>query len=99
MADHSTSAFDETGALLKRQRESLVKRILLVSWVIVLLNASSIAHAQVMVDVTKITCHEFVNKYEIADPNRSPFGSTAIIMEPITTRLLTSIKRYKASTN
>ena len=98
MADHSTSAFDETGALLKRQRESLVKRILLVSWVIVLLNASSIAHAQVMVDVTKITCHEFV-KCEIADPNRSPFGSTAIIMEPITTRLLTSIKRYKASTN
>ena len=52
MADHSISAFDETGALLQRQRESLVKRILLVSWVIVLLSASSIAHAQVMVDVT-----------------------------------------------
>jgi HdeA/HdeB family len=47
--------------------ESLVRRILLVSSVIVLLTASSTAPAQVTVDVSKITCDELV-KYEIADP-------------------------------
>ena len=47
--------------------ESLVRRILLVSSVIVLLTASSMAPAQVTVDVSKITCDELV-KYEIADP-------------------------------
>jgi acid stress chaperone HdeB len=67
MVDHSTTAFDETGHRRQHQRESLVKRILFVSSVIVLLSASSMAPAQVMVDVTKITCNEFV-KYEIADP-------------------------------
>ena len=44
-----------------------MKRILLVSSVIVLLTASSMAPAQVTVDVSKITCDELV-KYEIADP-------------------------------
>jgi len=47
--------------------ESFVKRILFVSSVIVLLSASSMAPAQVTVDVSKITCDQFV-KYEIADP-------------------------------
>jgi acid stress chaperone HdeB len=46
-----------------------MKRILFVSSVIVLLSASSMAPAQETVDVTKITCDEFV-KYEIADPKR-----------------------------
>jgi acid stress chaperone HdeB len=46
-----------------------MKRILFVSSVIVLLSASSMAPAQDTVDVTKITCDEFV-KYEIADPKR-----------------------------
>jgi acid stress chaperone HdeB len=67
MVDHSITAFDETGPLRQCQRESLVKGILFVSSVIVLLGASSMAPAQVMIDVTKITCDEFV-KYEIADP-------------------------------
>jgi acid stress chaperone HdeB len=55
--------------LRQGQRESLMKRILFVGSVIVLLSASSMAPAQDMVDVTKITCDEFV-KYEIADPKR-----------------------------
>jgi hypothetical protein len=69
MVDHSITAFDDTGPLRQCQSESLVKGILFVSSVIVVLSASSMAHAQVMVDVTKITCDEFV-KYEIADPKR-----------------------------
>ena len=36
---------------------------------IVLLGASSIAKAQVTIDVSKITCDEFV-KYEIAEPKQ-----------------------------
>jgi acid stress chaperone HdeB len=44
-------------------------RILFVTSLIFLLSASSMAPAQEMVDVTKITCDEFV-KYEIADPKR-----------------------------
>src|SRR6478752_8387102 len=47
--------------------ESIVKRLLLVVSAIVLLTASSMALAQVTVDVSKITCDELV-KYEIADP-------------------------------
>jgi acid stress chaperone HdeB len=44
-----------------------VKRTLFVGSAIVFLTASSMAPAQVTVDVSKITCDQFV-KYEIADP-------------------------------
>jgi acid stress chaperone HdeB len=69
MVHDSIAAFDETGHLRQRQRESLVKRTLFISSAIVFLTASSMASAQVTVDVSKITCDEFV-KYEIADPKR-----------------------------
>src|SRR5262249_23478872 len=52
------------------RKELLVKRTLLVISVIVLLfTSSSSAPAQVTIDVSKITCDEFV-KYEIADPKQ-----------------------------
>lgn len=47
--------------------KSLARRILFVSSVIVSLTASSMAPAQVTIDVSKITCDELI-KYEIADP-------------------------------
>jgi acid stress chaperone HdeB len=49
------------------RKESLMKRTLFVISVIV--TASSSAPAQVTIDVSKITCDEFV-KYEIADPKQ-----------------------------
>jgi acid stress chaperone HdeB len=50
-----------------RTTESLARSILFANSVIVFLIASSMAPAQVTIDVSKITCDEFV-KYEIADP-------------------------------
>ena len=44
-----------------------MKRALFISSAIVFVTASSMASAQVTVDVSKITCDEFV-KYDIADP-------------------------------
>ncbi len=53
-----------------RRKDSLVKKTLLVlSAISFLLTANSIAQAQVTIDVSKITCDEFV-KYEIADPKQ-----------------------------
>ena len=46
-----------------------MKKILFISSAIVFLTASSMASAQVTVDVSKITCDEFV-KYDIADPRQ-----------------------------
>jgi hypothetical protein len=46
-----------------------VKRTLLIGLEIAFLTASSMASAQVTVDVSKITCDEFV-KYDIADPRQ-----------------------------
>jgi acid stress chaperone HdeB len=46
-----------------------VKRALFISSAIVFVTASSMASAQVTVDVSKITCDEFV-KYDIADPRQ-----------------------------
>jgi acid stress chaperone HdeB len=46
-----------------------VKRTLFVGSAIVFFTASSMAPAQVTVDVSKITCDEFV-KYDIADPRQ-----------------------------
>ena len=47
--------------------KSLARRILFGSSVIVSLTTSSMAPAQVTIDVSKITCDELI-KYEIADP-------------------------------
>ena len=50
------------------RKESLVKRALFViSVIILLLTESSSTPAQVAIDVSKITCDEFL-KYKIADP-------------------------------
>jgi acid stress chaperone HdeB len=46
-----------------------VKSALFISSAIVFVTASSMASAQVTVDVSKITCDEFV-KYDIADPRQ-----------------------------
>jgi len=46
-----------------------VKRALFISSAIVFVAANSMASAQVTVDVSKITCDEFV-KYDIADPRQ-----------------------------
>ncbi len=97
MAHDSITAF-ETEHLGQRQRESFMKRTLFIGSAVVFLAASSIALAQVTVDVSKITCDQLV-KYEIADPKQSPFGSAAIIRGSTRTRLLINIKRYKASTS
>jgi len=59
--------FFETEHLRQRRRKSLMKRTLFIGLAVVFLTASSIASAQVTVDVSKITCDQFV-KYEIADP-------------------------------
>jgi acid stress chaperone HdeB len=66
---HDSIASFETEHLQQRQSESLVKRTLFVGSAIVFLTASSMAPAQVTVDVSKITCDEFV-KYDIADPRQ-----------------------------
>ena len=64
---HDSIAAFETEHRWQRQGESLVKRTLFIGSTVVFLAASSMAPAQVTVDVSKITCDEFV-KYEIADP-------------------------------
>ncbi len=46
-----------------------MKRLILAISAIVFLAANSMASAQVTVDVSKITCDEFV-KYDIADPRQ-----------------------------
>jgi acid stress chaperone HdeB len=68
MLHDSITAF-ETEHLRQRQRQSLVKRTLFIGSAVVFLAASSMAPAQVTVDVSKITCDEFV-KYDIADPRQ-----------------------------
>jgi len=62
-----------------------VKRTLLIGLEIAFLAASSMASAQVTVDVSKITCDEFV-KYDIADPRQiaawiSGYGLTDILYQ------------------
>ena len=52
-----------------RQRQTFVKRTLFIGSAVVFLAASSMAFAQVTVDVSKITCDEFI-KFEIADPRQ-----------------------------
>jgi acid stress chaperone HdeB len=53
-----------------RRKEAPVKRgVLAISAMVLLLSASSMAPAQVTIDVSKITCDEFL-KYEIADPKQ-----------------------------
>jgi acid stress chaperone HdeB len=54
---------------LERQQGSLVRKTGFVISAIVLLTASSMAPAQVTIDVSKITCDQFV-EYKIADPER-----------------------------
>ena len=66
---HDSIAAFETEHRRQRQRESLVKRTLFIGSAVVFLAASSMAPAQVTVDVSKITCDEFV-KYDIADPRQ-----------------------------
>ena len=46
-----------------------MKRSIFIGLAVVFLTASSMASAQVTVDVSKITCDEFV-KYDIADPRQ-----------------------------
>jgi acid stress chaperone HdeB len=54
---------------LKRTKWALVKKTSFIISAIVLLGASSVALAQVTIDVSKITCGQFV-EYKIADPGR-----------------------------
>jgi acid stress chaperone HdeB len=68
MAHDSITAL-ETEHLREHQRESLVKSTLFIGLLVVFLTASSMAQAQVTVDVSKVTCDEFV-KYDIADPRQ-----------------------------
>ena len=67
MEHDSITALRETGHAGQRREESFVKRSIYIGLTVVFLTASSIACAQVTVDVSKITCDQFV-KYEIADP-------------------------------
>jgi len=69
MLHDSIAAFETEHRRRQRQRESLVKRTLFIGSAVVFLAASSMAPAQVTVDVSKITCDEFV-KYDIADPRQ-----------------------------
>ena len=66
MVQDSIAAF-ETKHLGQRQRESFMKGTLFIGLAVVFLTASSMAPAQVTIDVSKITCDQLV-KYEIADP-------------------------------
>jgi acid stress chaperone HdeB len=67
MEHDSITALHETGHPRQRRGESFVKRSIFIGLAVVFLTASSMASAQVTVDVSKITCDQFV-KYEIADP-------------------------------
>jgi acid stress chaperone HdeB len=67
MEHDSITALHETGHSRQRREESLAKRSIFIGLAVVFLTASSMASAQVTVDVSKITCDQFV-KYEIADP-------------------------------
>jgi acid stress chaperone HdeB len=67
MEHDSITALPETGHAGQRRGESFVKRSIFIGLAAVFLTASSMACAQVTVDVSKITCDQFV-KYEIADP-------------------------------
>jgi acid stress chaperone HdeB len=54
---------------LERPKGSLVRKTVFVISTIVLVTASSMALTQVTIDVSKITCDQFV-EYKIADPER-----------------------------
>jgi hypothetical protein len=67
MEQDSITALHETAHAGQRRGESFVKRSIFIGLTVVFLTASSMACAQVTIDVSKITCDQFV-KYEIADP-------------------------------